>query len=60
MGTIYKMTEERFKGDPYIRVSNQALGTPECLCLIRDTIRLLYRLSIDPYIILAEQSKGRE
>ena len=25
MGNIYKMTEERLKGDPYIRVCNQAL-----------------------------------
>ena len=60
MGTIYKMTEERLKGDPYIGVSNQALETLERLCLIRDIIRLLYRLSIDPYIILTEQSKGCE
>ena len=36
MGTIYKMPEERLKGDPYIRVSNQALETLEHLCLIQD------------------------
>ena len=36
MGTIYKMTEERLKGDPYIGVSNQALETPERLRLIQD------------------------
>ena len=40
MGTIYKMTEERLKGDPYIGVSNQALETAECLYLIKDIIRL--------------------
>ena len=60
MGTIYKMTEERLKGDPYIRVSNQALKTAEHLYLIKDIIRLLFRLGINPYIILTEQSKGRE
>ena len=60
MGTIYKMTEERLKGDPYIGVSNQALETPEHLYLIKDIIQLLYRLSFDPYIILTEQSKGCE
>ena len=60
MGTIYKMTEERLKGDPYNGVSNQTLETPEHLYLIQEIIRLLYRLSIDPYIILTEQSKGHE
>ena len=60
MGTIYKMTKERLKGDPYIGVSNQALETAECLYLIKDIIRLLYRIGIDPYIILTEQSKGCE
>ena len=59
MGTIYKTTEERLKGDPYIGVSNQALETAEHLCLIKAVI-LLYRLGIDPYIILTEQSKGHE
>ena len=60
MGTIYKKTEERLKGDPYIRVSKQALETAEHLYLIKDIIKLLYRLGIDSYIILTEQSKGRE
>ena len=60
MGTIYKMSEERLKDDPYIGVFNEALETAECLYLIKDIIRLLYRLGIDPYIILTEQSKGRE
>ena len=32
MGTIYKMTEERLKGDPYTGVFNQALETLEHLC----------------------------
>ena len=60
MGIIYKMTEERLKGDPYIRVSNQALETAEHLYLIKNIIRLLHRLGIDPYIILTEQSRGCE
>ena len=54
------MTEERLKGDPHIRVSNQALEMAECLYLIKDIIRLVHRLGIDPYIILTEQSKGCE
>ena len=33
---MYKMTEERLKGDPYTGVSNQALETAEHLCLIKD------------------------
>ena len=36
MGTIYQMTEEILKGDPYIAVWNQALKTVERLCLITD------------------------
>ena len=36
MGTIYKMTDKRLEGDPYIGISNQALETAECLCLIKD------------------------
>ena len=60
MGIIYKTTEESLYGDPYIGVSNPALETVECLYLIKDIIRLLYRLGIDPYIILTEQSKGHE
>ena len=60
MGNIYKTTGERLKGDPYIGVCIQALETLECLLMIRDIIRLLCRLGIDPYIILTKQSKGRE
>ena len=43
MGNVYKWTEERLKGDPYIGVYIQALETLERL--LRS--RLLYRLGID-------------
>ena len=36
MGTIYKITEERLKVNPYIGVSNQALETLVHLCFIQD------------------------
>ena len=60
MRNIHKLTGERLKGGPYIGACIQALETLECLFKIRDIIRLLYRLGIDPYIILARLSKGCE
>ena len=53
MGNIYKLTEERLKGDPYIGVCIQALETLEHL--LRS--RLLYRLGIDRNQCLHHSSK---
>ena len=53
MENIYKSTEERLKGDPYIGVCIQALETLECL--LRS--RLLYRLGIDRDQCLYHSSK---
>ena len=53
MGNIYKSTEERLKGDPYIGVCIQALETLEHL--LRS--RLLYRLGIDRNQCLHHSSK---
>ena len=60
MGNIYKLKVERLKGDPYIRVYIQALETLERLCLIQDYCQTKAVVGINPYIILAKQSKGHE
>ena len=60
MGNIYKSKAVRLKGDPYIGVCFQALETLEHLCLIQDRVNYCTDQDMDPYIILAKQSKGRE
>ena len=56
MGNIYKSKAERLNGDPYIGVCIQALETLK----IWDRGDYCTDYSIDPYIILAKQSKGHE
>ena len=59
MGTIYQMTEEILKGDPYIGVWNQALETVDHLCLITDYCKAYaFNLGIQPCITSAKQALG--
>ena len=63
MGNAYKTTGNKLKGDPHMGHATKhwkQLSTSTCNLIKRRHNRLLYRLSMDPYIILAEQSKGCE
>ena len=60
MGTIYQMTEEILKGDPYIGVLNEALETVERLCLITDYCKAMHSTLHSTLHHISKASTGHE